>query len=437
MARRLDVYLYDSPAAQLEYLGRNNYRLAYSAAWQEIDGPSISLSLPTAQRIHSGRVVSDFLDNLLPDSSAVREEWARQDGLSEADPFQLLAIHGADVAGALEFYPEGQPVRTDGLLDPVSDQEIANRIRAIRDDRPVPIAEEAGNGKFSLGGAQGKFALAFREGEWFDPTGIHPSTHIAKPKVTGLDDGEIIEHITMASMTILGIPAAETELVSFKDEHTLMVKRFDREKFADGTLHRIHQEDMAQALGVPRLKKYEKDGGPNYRKILDVLDRIPARETAALAKERFAKSLMFSWIVLNTDAHSKNYSLQRLPRNFDLTEMYDVSSLLPYTVPRGESQDELLAAFNQTSLSMKIAGSYQAGSMGAFEWTAVARDAGLNTEEFLDWALLRAEVAPAVFRAVADTLPERHQTTVVELFLERLDARSDQVRSQLSRKIRV
>lgn len=437
MTERLDVYLYGGAAAKLHYLGRTHYRIVYNTEWQRIGGPSLSLSLPTTQRTHTGRVVSDFLDNLLPDSTAVREDWARQSGLSDADPFHLLAAHGADVAGALEFYAEGEPVETDGAFAAVSDDEIAGRIRAIRENRPVPVADDAGNGRFSLGGAQGKFALALRDGNWFDPTGIHPSTHIFKPKVTGLANGEIVEHITMTAMSILGLASANTQLVEFANEHTLMVERFDRQPRADGTIQRIHQEDMAQALGIPRLRKYEKDGGPNYRMILQTLDRIPDRDSAALAKERFAKSLVFSWLVLNTDAHAKNYSLQRLPESFDLTDMYDVSSLLPYVQPNGDRSNDLLAAFDRTELSMKIASSFEAGSMSAFEWSAVARDARLDPDAFLAWARLRAEAAPAVFQAVASTLPEKFQTPVVELLLERIALRGEQAASRLDQAVRV
>jgi serine/threonine-protein kinase HipA len=433
---RLDVHLLGEHAAILEYLGRERYRLVYDEAWVESEGPGISHSIPKTERTHTGRTVFDFLDNLLPDSTAVREEWARQGGLSDADPFHLLATHGADVAGALEFYPAGTAPRSDGSFAAVFDEEIAVRIRAIRDNRPVPTAQEAGNGYFSLGGAQGKFALALRDGRWYDSTGVHPSTHIFKPKVTGMVDGEIVEHVTMAAISLLGFPAAETAITSFADEHSLVVKRFDREPRIRGPIRRIHQEDVAQALGVPRLRKYEKDGGPDYRRILGLLDRLP-RATAAAAKERFAKSLVFSWLVLNTDAHAKNYSLDLTPQISTLTDMYDVSSLLPYVMPRGDRPRDLLTAFDTTKLSMKIADSYEAGSMGPFEWKAVARDAGLDPEGFLDWARLLAATAPTVFAAVVASLPTEHRTPIIELLLERLLVRARQAEHQLYLPVQV
>lgn len=430
MTVSISVHLYGQRAATLEFMGPGDYRLSYLREWQESAGLSISLSLPVTQRVHSGRVVSDFLDNLLPDSVAVREEWARQSGLDDAEPFGLLAVHGADVAGALEFYPEGQ-AHSAVSRTPVGDDQIAERIRAIRENRPVPLAQD-GPGQFSLGGAQGKFALARRDERWFDATGAAPSTHIFKPQVAGLIDGEIIEHITMSTLPLLGLPAAETSMASFADEHTLQVKRFDR---VDDTDYRIHQEDFSQALGIPRLRKYEKDGGPGYRTVLSLLDRIPDTSISASAKDRFVRSLILSWMILNTDAHAKNYSLRLLPDSIDLAPAYDTSSLLPYVNPRDDTQPGLREAFDRTPLSMRVADSYDAGAMSRFEWESVARDARLDVAATLEWASLAAQSLPLVFRAVAETLEPRYRTDTVELLLERMDVRSQQVVEILDRPI--
>lgn len=69
------------------------------------------------------------------------------------------------------------------------DLRLCRRKVAIKDFEEISIARacilfvlvevrRAREEGFSLGGAQGKFALARREGQWFEPTGQHPSTHI-------------------------------------------------------------------------------------------------------------------------------------------------------------------------------------------------------------------------------------------------------------------
>jgi serine/threonine-protein kinase HipA len=437
VTRVLDVHLYGALVATVEQSRPRHYVLDYTEAWSDAEGPPVSLSLPVAQRRHEGAVVFHFVDNLLPDSGPVRDAWAREAGLDDTEPFQLLAVHGADVAGALEFHPTGADPRSHGSLEPLSHESIAERIRAIRDDLPDPALVTGEAGRFSLGGAQGKFALALREGQWFAPTGVHPSTHIFKPKVAGLADGEIIEHVTMSALPLLGIPAARTEMLEFREERSLVVTRFDRRPTADGGITRFHQEDLVQATGTPRLKKYQRDGGPGYRDILGQFDLIPDSDISALAKSRFVEALFASWFLLNTDAHGKNFSLRHAAPAFDLTEMYDFSSLLPYVRPRGDAPRDLLRAFGATRLSMEIAGRYEAESMGAFEWAAVAREAGLQGDAFIRWAKDFVAVAPAVFRLVAEGLSESHRTSTVEMLLDRLEIRSEQALRVLSREIRV
>lgn len=435
MIRVLDVRLYGVLVATLEQIRPREYVLEYTREWSEEEDLPVSLSLPVTQRRHGGAVVFHFIDNLLPDNGPVRDAWAREAGLADTEPFELLAVHGADVAGALEFYPAGEESRSDGHLEPLSHESIAERIRAIRDDLPDPALVEGEAGRFSLGGAQGKFALALRGGEWFAPTGAHPSSHIFKPKVGALADGEIIEHVTMTALPLLGIPAARTEMLDFDTERSLVVTRFDRQPAADGGLTRFHQEDLVQATGTPRLKKYQKDGGPGYRDILGQLSRIPDSEISALARSRFVEALFASWFLLNTDAHGKNFSLRHAAPAFDLTEMYDFSSLLPYIRPRGDAPRDLLHAFGATRMSMAIAGRYEAESMGAFEWAAVAREAGMPGDAFIRWAKDFVSIAPAVFRLVAGGLREAHRTSTVETMLDRLETRSEQALRILDREI--
>ncbi|MBF4618403.1 HipA domain-containing protein [Clavibacter sp. VKM Ac-2873] len=437
--RVLDVYLYGRLAAKLERTAPMRYRLVYDAEWFAAGGPSISLSLPTLRRVHTGAPVLNFLDNLLPEDDAVRRSWSRENGSGSVEPFHLLSSHGADVAGALEFHPEGHSVWGEGSLEALTEAQIANRIRAIREDRDAGEGDgaPARPGQFSLAGAQGKFALAWSDGRWHEPTGVKPSTHIFKPRVRNLVDAEIVEHIIMTSAAVLGLSAASTEIRSFADQHSLVVARFDRHADERGSVTRIHQEDLVQALALPAFRKFEERGGPSVRTILELLDRIDEHELRARAKERFMKYLLFSWMVLNTDAHGKNYSLKRWPTMFDLAPIYDASSYLPYVSPAGSGSDDVLSAINGTHMASRLVDSHGVGDMGAFQWAAVGREAGLDGEAFLEWGRQVAAALPTVLSAVAGELESKLQTPVVELLLERIAARSQQVLGVLGRRIDV
>ncbi len=119
----------------------------------------ISLSLPPGTP-HTRRAAERVLENLLPDNPAVREAWARTLEVPNTG-FDLLERLGEDVAGALTIMPEGtSPDATAAPVRPASDDEIADRILAIR-QRPEAWMDPAhlGERRMSLAGAQGKFAL--------------------------------------------------------------------------------------------------------------------------------------------------------------------------------------------------------------------------------------------------------------------------------------
>ncbi len=150
---------------------------------------------------------------------------------SEADhdsTFDLLSVYGADVAGALEFYPAGASPKQEENLTPLTEKENGDRIPADP-SRRLRLAAAAPRRRrgFSLGGAQGKFALALRDGQWLEPSGRQPSTHIFKPGIQPLPGSDVYRHITLQVASLLGIEAAASEIAEFDGEHVLIVERFE------------------------------------------------------------------------------------------------------------------------------------------------------------------------------------------------------------------
>ena len=128
-------------------------------------------------------------------------------------------------------------MRSSGLQE-VGESDISDRIRQIRQDDSDWLGEgRAELHPFSLGGAQGKFALASHDGKWYEATGASPSTHIFKPGVKGLPGSEVTEHITTQVARSLGLLVAETEIRCFGGEHVLVVKRFS-------TVVQIHRRGL-------------------------------------------------------------------------------------------------------------------------------------------------------------------------------------------------
>lgn len=405
MIRVLDVYLYDAHVATITRRGEN-LQLRYLPEYVESDTPvPISVTLPVVTTPFGNDDTKRFLDNLLPDRADVRSRWAREAKLTSDSTFDLLSVYGADVAGALEFYPAGTSPRQEENLTPLTAEAIGDRIRQLRRDDSDWLQHRAVEEGFSLGGAQGKFALALRDGQWLEPSGRQPSTHIFKPGIQPLPGSDVTEHITLQVARLLGIDAASSAIAEFDGEHVLIVERFDRFD-TGGTIGRIHQEDLAQATGTSHVQKYESDGGPGYRDIFTVFDRNLTAADAKAAKQRFVQLLVFSWIIGHNDGHAKNYSLTHVPGRSVLAPFYDLNSSLPFT-----QREHILAhdpaVFDNVELAFAVGG---ANTLGAFNADSIRRleaDAGLPEGQLREYAVqVATRLQPAV-ATVIEHLPDR------------------------------
>lgn len=427
MSELLDVFLYDYRIGSLRRNGVEIYVFEYDDNWAQSDNTtSLSLSLPLPQRRHSGRAVANFIDNLLPDNPEVRQRWAMDAGLDSDEPFFLLQHYGQDVAGAVSFRAPGAAIESG--REGVSDHQIAERIRQLKDDDTAWHDDQiAAIGQFSLGGAQTKFSLARHDDRWFETVGGDPSTHVFKPQVKGVPDGELIEYVVMRAAHLLGIPAASVDLFIAGDQHSLVVERFDRRQEGGKTI-RLHQEDLVQSLGLPRLRKFESQGGPGIDDIMGLL----ARSSDEQSRARYAVLLMFSWLVLSTDAHAKNYSVYLQPEGAILTPLYDASSVIPYLSPDPETDMEsILRRAGERKLAVNYGASFLARDVALFELGAIARAAGMPTDDLLASVALCLLEISATMSDIASALPAHLQTDTVARLVDWMPVRAKQAAESL------
>lgn len=84
------------------------------------------------------------------------------------------------------------------------------------------------------------------------------------------------------------------------------VKRFDRRLSQDKRwIMRLPQEDMCQALGVPYGLKYQADGGPGIKEIMNML--LGSANSIA-DRDLFYRAQVFFWLIVGIDGHAKNFS---------------------------------------------------------------------------------------------------------------------------------
>ncbi len=194
-------------------------------------------------------------------------------------------------------------------------------------------------------------------------------------------------------------------IAEFDGEHVLIVERFDR--FDDnGAIGRLHQEDLAQATGTSHVQKYESDGGPGYRDIFTVFDRNLSAADAKIAKERFAKLHVFSWIIGHNDGHSKNYSLTHVPGRSVLAPFYDLNSSLPFKQPEQVLAHDP-AVFDNVELAFAVDGANTLGTFNADSIRRLEADAGLAEGHLREFALQIATGLQLAVAVAIERLPDR------------------------------
>lgn len=303
---------------------------------RDYDGPALSTNIPVSNRTYGQQVMNPYLFGLLPDSEDQRKAIAAEFDARPNNPVALLSHIGLDCPGGVQFCAEegiDTVLHRTGEYRPIDDHEIALRLKSIRDDREASWMglDES----WSLGGNQGKFALALIDGRWCECVGSSPTTHIFKNGVIGFKLEALNEFVCMKSAQRAGIATANVEYRLFEDEPALIVERYDRVKVKDGTIMRLHQEDLCQALGVMPAQKYTADGGPTARDIQELLVNTSHHQ---LNLYLFTQILFFNAIIGAPDAHAKNYSL--LLGNGGtamMARMYDVASGLAYERMRRKS----------------------------------------------------------------------------------------------------
>lgn len=333
--QRLIVYLNARRVGVLERASSGAVGFSYDPDWLAWSkAMPVSISLPLTGESFRGAPVTNVFENLLPDAEQVRKNVAERLGADGVDAFSLLAVAGRDCVGALQFLSEGEEPGPPGVVEGVAlnDAEIADLIRKLRVN-PLGLDPDDEDFRISIAGAQDKTALLKLEGAWQRPVGTTATTHILKPAIgvihneIDLTDSVQNEFICLKLCAALGLNVANADVEQFEDQLALSVERFDRLWTSDERLLRLPQEDFCQALSVPSTRKYQREGGPGMRHILE---RLKESDRSTEDRRAFLKAQIIFWLMGATDGHAKNFSIAHQPGGaFVMTPLYDIISAQP------------------------------------------------------------------------------------------------------------
>ena len=334
-------------------------------------GMPISISLPVRREAFSAEATRTFFEGLLPEGS-FRRSVNEYLGAGEGDYLTVLAGLGEDFSGAITVREESDEEPEPAYV-PLEDEQLLG-LAAGGIPESSRILTEA---HMSLPGSMGKAGLYYDEDEdrWYLPAGGAPGNYIVKQSNVRFKGLVTNEKLCLMTASRLGIDVPESFIINTgegNDEEVLfLTERFDRTKFGKERISelrkplRTHQEDFAQALGIPVSAKYEPTGGNYFRSMVQILRNYSADPVADITK--LWDLTVFNWLIGNTDGHIKNHSLLYSEDlgSIRLAPAYDLVSTLVYTdTPR--------------RMGFNIGGEYFVDKVTKENWMKAAADIGIG-----------------------------------------------------------
>lgn len=330
MSKRLDVYLHDALAGQLEQDKHGRISFAYDPSWlNQPNSVPLSHSLPLRAERYQGKECQGFFAGVLPEEQN-REIIASILGISARNDFALLEQIGGECAGAVTFIPAGLALpASKPEYRPLDEAELAEILREL----PLrPLMAGSKDIRLSLAGAQNKLAVYVENGNISLPLQNAPSTHILKPAIPRFEGLVQNEAFCMELSAMAGLPTAKGSIGQCEDIEYLLAERYDRHTDQGGQLTRLHQEDYCQALGLPPHMKYQNEGGPSLEQCFSLVREVsstPAPDILSLLD-----AVTFNFLIGNNDAHGKNFSFlyesESGRHTAHLAPLYDLVSTTHY-----------------------------------------------------------------------------------------------------------
>ncbi|HEX5018516.1 MAG TPA: type II toxin-antitoxin system HipA family toxin [Actinomycetes bacterium] len=385
MTEQLCVLLYGNLVGHLQReSSADEPSFAYEASYIGAGEVALSARLPLRGESFDPPRVRPFLLGLIPERLEAREAWARQLGASPDDTFGLLAQMGWDCPGAVQFCrPADLQTLTSraGDYHRIDESGIAKRLRELQGGEPSWTMPDE---HWSLAGQQQKFALALRDGGWYEAHGAAATTHIVKPGIGTLHHQALVEHVTMTAAGSVGVDVAATQFMQFDDQWAIVVERFDRFVDDSGAVQRVHQEDLCQAVGRVPERKYESRGGPG----LSDMVRVIRQQSTDLDGDRraLADFLAINVVAGAPDGHAKNVSMLRLPGRIWVAPLYDLATGFAYDSTRVDR-----------SVALSVGGEREPSRIRTRQWTKAADVLGIAPELLLGRVRHLASAFPAAF----------------------------------------
>lgn len=389
MTRTLEVLLHGLPVGYLSEFPEGGSEFRFQEDYidrvpRPVLGQKFEDDLRRIHRNRRGQELPDFFANLVPEGR-LREVIEKSAGIEPGDTMALLAFVGRDLPGAVELRPLDRPASPQGWRE---------RAEQPSEVEGADAAQQAL--RFSLAGVQLKFSM-LRDGERLTlPAGSGTGEWIVKfdsPAFPNLPENEL-SMLLWAREAGFEVPECRLHPVSEvtglpqglvqPGTRALAVRRYDRTTTDGG---RIHQEDFAQAIGLPPTKKYDVI---TYEVLAQLAERFMDGPAAV---DEFVRRLAFVIAAGNNDAHLKNWSMVYPDRiRARWSPIYDQVATIAWQAP-------------DRTLSLKLAGVKEFGQIDRAAFERMAHKASLDPQRVLSTVDRTLDELRTAWRAVRLDLP--------------------------------
>jgi serine/threonine-protein kinase HipA len=405
LSKILDVYLHSEKIGELsqDQYGSLHFSYQDSASWP------LSLSLPINKKVFSQTQCRPYFAGLLPDDH-IREKLAKVFHISAKNDYALLSEIGGECAGAVTLLPHGEKLTAviSGKQRLVSQDELIKMIGQLS-QAPILSGQHI---RLSLAGAQNKLALCY-DGKNYSLPNLGPSTHIIKPALSAYPDSAHNEAFCMRLASLVGLPVAHCQLQTLENISYILVARYDREQQADGTIQRIHQEDMCQAMAIVPEHRYQNEGGPSLQQCFALVTQHSQRPV--IDRKLLLDGVIYNFLIGNHDAHGKNFSILHADQGIRLAPFYDLLSTAVYP--------EI-----SLKMSMKIGRHYKPDRVLLRHWEQLAANTQISPawmQERLQY--LAEQVLEKAEKLVCEMTAEGFASSVYQRIIDVITQRKQQI----------
>lgn len=316
----LTVDRYDTPLGRFVY-GKKYLERADAVAFDPVE-------LKLSQHVYETTALKGVFGAL---RDAGPDYWGRRviehhSGKSQLSELDYLLYAPDDRAGALGFGLNQEPPAPKRTFNQAINlqklQHVANAI-VNEEELPASVIHQQIHDLMligtSMGGARPKAVVEDEEGLWI-------------AKFNRSDDRwnqARVEHAMLVLARHCGLNVASSKVVEVGDQDVLLVKRFDREKQAQGYL----RARMVSALTLLRTEDTHRSREQwSYIALVEELRRI-SKEPAKDASELFRR-MCFNALISNIDDHPRNHAVIAKEQDWRLSPAYDLTPFASVSIER-------------------------------------------------------------------------------------------------------